>query len=176
MKPNIAVTPFLALTLLSACFMSAEPRIEKGVLLANGPVAFCMPDEDPCQTGLPDGDGYLVESGNEDEEDLRLRFEALTESGGAMIYLGEAELRDETDAAWTYLVARAAGETPEGLARFDLMMPGCSDMTKDQTVRFGIVRADAYTCTITDLANFRAYLIEAYTDQFSDPAWWAAED
>jgi hypothetical protein len=176
MKPHVFVIPLLALTALAGCFMSTEPRIAAGVLLADGPVAFCLPDEDPCQTGLPDGDGYLIQSEDEDEEDVRLRFEALTEVDGVVIYLSETELSDEADRAWTYLVARSAGETPDGLAQFDLMMPSCSDLPPEQGERFGIIHADAYSCTVTDLEGFRAYLIETYTDDFADPAWWADED
>lgn len=176
MKPHVFVIPFLALTALAGCFMSTELRIEAGVPLADGPVAFCMPDEQPCQVGQPEGDGYLVKAEQEDEEDVRLRFEPLTEAGGAQIYLGEAELRDDGDVAWSYLVARADGKTPEGLVRYVLMMPGCSDMDAAQRERFSIKKADSYTCTVNDLANFRAYLIETHTERFADSAWWADED
>ncbi len=101
MKPHVYVIPFLALTVLAGCFMSTEPRIETGAALGEGPVAFCMPDEQPCQIGQPEGDGYLVRAEEEDEEDVRLRFEPLTEADGATIYLGESELRDDEDVAWS---------------------------------------------------------------------------
>jgi hypothetical protein len=176
MKPHVYVIPFLALTVLAGCFMSTEPRIEIGAALAEGPVAFCMPDEQPCQIGQPEGDGYLVKAEEEDEEDVRLRFEPLIEVDGATIYLGESELREDQEVAWSYIVARADGETPEGLKRFTIMMPGCSDMDAEQRERFKIEKADSYTCMVDDIANFRAYLIEAYTEQFADPTWWADEN
>ncbi len=60
--------------------------------------------------------------------------------------------------------------------RFTIMMPGCSDMDAEQRERFKIQKADSYTCMVDDIANFRAYLIEAYTEHFADPAWWTDEN
>jgi hypothetical protein len=176
MKPVIRAAPLLVLFALSACFVSLEPRIETAVLLAEGDVSICTPGDDPCQTGHVQGDGYTLRSENEDEEDLRLRFEPLLESGGLTIYLGEAQLRENDESTWTYVVARS-NDTPEnGLARFDLKMPDCNDMSAEQGILYGLERADSYSCTVSDLGKFRNFLIDAYSDRFADPDWWASDD
>ena len=168
----VRTIPLLALVLLSACFMSQTPRIETGTLLAEGPVIFCPSDEDDCQTGEIEGDGYRVPSDNPDEEDVRLRFEPLVEANGVQIYLGEAELRDEDTSTWTYLVARPAAGAPDGLPRFEIMMPGCNDLDSSVREQYGIVRADSYTCTVDDLGAFRTYLTDNYLDKFANSDWW----
>ena len=98
------------------------------------------------------------------------------EAGGQTIYLGEAELRDGSESVWSYIVARRSGDTDEGIARFDVQMPGCNDMSAEQGILYALERADSYSCIVTDLAKFRNFLIDAYADQFADPAWWADED
>lgn len=176
MKPHVCVIPLLALSVLSGCFLSAEPRIKTGVMLAPGPVAFCTPDEPPCRTGYPSGDGYVIASEEDDEEDLHLRFEALTEAAGVPVYLGEAELRDGDGSAWSYIVARPATASVDGAPRFEIAMPSCSDLDKTRDDRFGIVRTDAYSCTVTDLAGLRELLITDYAEELADPAWWSDEN
>ena len=173
MKPHVCVIPLLALTVLSGCFMSAEPRIKTGVMLARGPVAFCTPDEPPCKIGYPSGDGYVIASEEEGEEDLHLRFEALTEAAGVPVYLGEAELSDGDDTAWSYIVARPTNASVDGAPRYEIAMPSCSDLDKARDDQFGIVRTDAYSCTVTDLPAFRQYLRDNYAGKFSDPAFWS---
>lgn len=170
---HACVAPFLAFA-LSACFMSSEPRIETGVMLADGPVSFCIPDDPPCSTGYVEGDGYVVASEDENEEAMRLRFEVLTEVNGVPIYLGEAELREGEDSAWVYILARDAGEGPEGPAQFYIQMPDCDDMDEDVRARSGVTQADAYTCMISDLPAFRAYLVEAHKDDFTESDFWTA--
>lgn len=176
MKSILRTAPFLLLLLLPACFMSAEPRIKTGTLIEAGPVAFCSPDEDECETGLVDGDGYRLASDSADEEDLLLRLEPLVEAGGTQIYLAEAELRDEDGAAWAYLVARVDGLTPEGLPRISVMMPGCNDFGAALAAGPGFERGDSYTCQVSDLAAFRQYLIDNYSGKFADDGWWADEN
>lgn len=176
MKPHVFVIPFLALPVLTGCFMSAEPRIGTGVMLARGPVAFCTPEEPPCKIGYPSGDGYVIASGAEGEEDMRLRFEALTEAGGVPIYLGEAELSDGDDKAWSYIVARPTNASVDSAPRYQIAMPSCSDLDKARDEQFGIMRTDAYSCTVTDLAGLRELLIANYSEEFKDPAWWADEN
>ena len=173
MKPHVCVIPLLALSVLSGCFMSAEPRIKTGVMLARGPVAFCTPDEPPCKIGYPSGDGYVIASEEEGEEDLHLRFEALTEAAGVPVYLGEAELSDGDDTAWSYIVARPTSASVDGAPRYEIAMPSCSDLDKARDNQFGIVRTDAYSCTVTDLPAFRQYLQDNYAGKFSDPAFWS---
>lgn len=175
MKPHVFVIPLLALASLTACFMTEAPRIEAGTLLADGPVVFCSPDND-CQTGQVAGDGYVVASDNDSEEDMRLRFEPLAEAGGVQIYLGEAELRDEDSSAWTYLVARASADTKDGLPRFDIMLPGCNEFGDPVRAQYGLVRSDSYTCVVDDLGAFRSFLTDNYLDKFANPAWWADEN
>ncbi len=176
MKPHILVIPLLATTLLSACFMSEAPRVVTGTLLAKGPVAFCTPDEPPCRTGIPSGDGYLLTLEDDDQEEVRVRFEPLTEAGGVPVYLGEAELRDEDEVGWIYVVARPTSASVDGAPRFEIAMPDCADMGDEDSHRSGIVRADSKTCTVTDIAGFRAFLKETYADEFADPAWWAGKN
>jgi len=176
MNPLVRTMPVIALAFLTACFMSKTPRIETGTLLAEGPVVFCSSDDDDCQTGQIEGDGYVIASDTEDEEDMRLRFEPLAEAGGVQIYLGEAEMRDEDSSVWAYVVARASAAAPEGLPRFDIMMPGCNDHEEAVRAQYGLVRADSYTCTVDDLGAFRDYLTDNYLDRFANPDWWADED
>jgi hypothetical protein len=177
MKPHILVIPLLASTLLSACFMSEEPRVVTGTLFARGPVAFCSPEDPPCRIGVPSGDGYVLtfeEDGN--PEEVSVRFEPLTEVGGVPVYLGEAELREEGEVGWIYLVARPTNATVEGAPRFEIAMPDCADMGDEDSQRSGIVRADSTSCTVTDIAGFRAFLKETYVDEFADPAWWSGDN
>lgn len=176
MKPHVCVIPLLALSVLSGCFMSAEPRINTGVMLAQGPVAFCTPDEPPCKIGYPSGDGYVIASEEEGEEDLHLRFEALTKAAGVPVYLGEAELSDGDDTAWSYIVARPTSASVDGAPRYEIAMPSCSDLDKARDDQFGMVRTDAYSCTVTDLAGLRKFLITDYAEKFADPAWWSDEN
>lgn len=176
MKPHVVVIPLLALTWLSACFMSEVPRIETGELLARGPVALCTPDDPPCKIAVPSGDGYVVASEEDGEEDISIRFEHLTDAGGVPVYLGEVELSDGDDSAWSYIVARPVVSTVDEAPRFDIAMPGCGDMDRALDAEFGITRADAYSCTVTDLAGLRAYLTLHYADRFTDPDWWADAD
>ncbi len=165
MKTHVLVIAALSLTALSGCFMSEVPRVETGTLFARGPVAFCSPDEEKCQIGYPSGDGYVVEAEDSEEQEIHMRFEPLTEADGVSVYLGEIELRDDDEAAWVYLVARPSGgfvnEAP---------------LASDREAEFSIVRADAYTCMVTDLAAFRTYLITDYAERFANDAWWAGED
>lgn len=161
-----------ALLLLPGCFLSERALVRKGVLLSDGPAVFCTPGDTECPTGVVTGDGYSVSSENDQEEDIVLRFEALTEAGGETIWLGEAELRDEDSSAWMYVLARRAGETPEGIARIAMQLPACSDMPDEDSARFKLPRADAYSCAVTDLASFREYLIARYGASFADPEWW----
>lgn len=176
MKPHIFVIPLLALSMLSACFMSEVARIETGEMLARGPVALCTPDDPPCMIAVPSGDGYVVESPDEDEDDLLIRFEHLTDAGGVPVYLGEVALSDGDDSAWSYIVARPVVATVDEAPRFDIAMPGCGEMDRALDAEFGITRADAYACTVTDLAGLRAYLTQHYAERFADPDWWADAD
>lgn len=143
MKPHVFVIPSLILPVLTGCFMSAGPRINTGVMLARGPVAFCTPEEPPCKIGYPSGDGYVIASGAEGEEDLRLRFEALMQAGGVIIYLGEVELSDGDDRAWSYIVARPTDASVDSAPRYQIAMPSCSDPDKARGGQAGIVRTDA---------------------------------
>lgn len=176
MKLYMVAAPLIALTWLSGCFMSEVARIETGELLARGPVAFCTPDDPPCKIAVPAGDGYVVESGEDDEEDLRIRFERLTDAGGVPVYLGEVELSDGDESAWSYIVARPVVTAVNEAPRFDIAMPGCTDMDRALDAEFGITRADAYSCTVTDIAGLRAYLTRHYAERFADPDWWANAD
>jgi hypothetical protein len=176
MKPHVFVIAALSLTALSGCFMSKVPRVETGTLFARGPVAFCSPDEEKCQIGYPSGDEYVVEAEDTEEQDIHMRFEPLTEADGVPVYLGEIELREDDEAAWVYLVARPSGGFLNEAPRYEIIMPGCRDLASDREAEFSIVRADAYTCTVTDLAVFRTYLITDYADRFANNAWWAGED
>lgn len=176
MNPLVRIVPVLALGFLTACFMSETPRIETGTLLAEGPVVFCSPDDDDCQTGQVEGDGYVVASDNQDEEDMRLRFEPLIEAGGVQVYLGEAELRDEDSSAWSYVVARSSTGTPDGLPSFDIMMPGCNDFDETVRAQYGLVRSDSYSCVVDDLGAFRSFLTDNYSEKFANPDWWADDD
>ena len=175
MKPHILVIPLLASTLLSACFMSEEQRVVTGTLFARGPVAFCAPEEPPCRMGVPSGDGYVLTFGDEEPEEVRVRFEPLTEVGGVPVYLGEAELREEGEVGWIYMVARPTNAAVDGAPRFEIAMPHCADLSDDDSQRSGIARADSKSCTVTDIAGFRALLKETYADEFADPAWWSGE-
>jgi len=176
MKPHGIVIAALSLMALSGCFMSQVPRVETGTLFAPGDVAFCSPDEETCQIGFPSGDGYLIAPENGEEEEVRLRFEPLTEANRTPVYLGEVELREGDEAIWTYIVARPSGGFVNEAPRFDIIMPGCNDTAPGRDAEFGIVRADAYTCLVTDLEAFRTFLTANYSAQFASDAWWAGQD
>lgn len=167
--------PLPAFVLLSACFLSEQPILAEATLLTDGPAQFCSPKKDDCDTGTVEGDGYLLKAKAEDEEDLRLRFEPLLETGDQQIYLAEAELREDGETAWAYLLARAAGESSDGTPQFVVMMPDCNDTPSDALPE-GIARSDSYTCMVSDGAAFRAYLIATYGDKVGDDAWWAEQD
>ena len=175
MTPLFRALPLLAALLLPACYLSSTPHIETGVLLSDGNAVFCSPDDGDCQTGRIDGDGYLVKSDDGDEEDMRLRFEPLVMAGGVQVYVAEAELREQHEAAWAYLVARRNGDSDDGLPRFDVMMPGCNDFDEATRARYAIARTDSYTCGFSDYAAFRQFLSDNYAARFADDAWWADE-
>lgn len=176
MKLHAWLIALAATPLLGACFMSEAPYIAEGELLARGPIALCTPDDPPCRIALPSGDGYVVEPEDGEEEDLHIRFEALTEAGGVPIWIGEAELREGGEVAWSYVVARPVNATVGSAPRFDLAMPGCGEIARGLEAEAGVVRTDPYACTVTDYALFRAYLTSTYAERFADPAWWADED
>ena len=175
-KSHVFVIAALSLTALSGCFMSEVPRVETGTMFARGPVAFCSPDEEKCQIGIPSGDGYVVESEDANEEDIRLRFEPLTEADGVTVYLGEIELREGEESEWAYLVARPSTGFINDAPRIEIIMPGCRDLPRDREAEYGISRSDPYTCLVTDLAGLRTYLTSAYGEKFASDAWWAGED
>ncbi|MGA1342749.1 MAG: hypothetical protein ACO33A_06830 [Hyphomonas sp.] len=176
MRQYRSVIAALSLTALSGCFTSDVSRIQTGTLFGRGPVAFCSPDEARCQIGYPSGDGYRVEAEDSDEKDIHMRFEPLTEAGGIQVYLGEIELREDQEAAWVYIVARPSGGFENELPRYDISMPGCRDLASERAAEFSIVRADAYTCLVTDLAALRRYLVTDYGDRFAQDAWWTEQD
>lgn len=159
-----------ALLFLPACFVSQKAHITSGVYLADGMVLFCAKDEPDCEAGFVEGDGYILYSGDPEEEDLRLRFEVLTASPEAgTIYIGEVELREEGETAWTYILARAAQDYVADTPAFDIVMPSCNDAeAADPAFR----RADAYSCEVADYPAFRAYLIRTYESQFAAPDFW----
>lgn len=171
MNWHTAVLSLVSVVLLSACFLSAEPRIRSGVVLAEGPVSFCTEDP-PCQTGFPEGDGYILYSGSDDEEDMRLRFELLSDTSAGRVYLGEAELRNEDGSAWAYVLARAAQSRREGYPGFDIVMPGCNEGGPGVQAAYGITRTDTYSCNVSNLEAFRRYLIDTYSARFADPEFW----
>jgi hypothetical protein len=176
MRPYRWLIASLSLTALSGCFMSDVSRIETGTLFGQGPVAFCSPDEEKCRIGYPSDDGYRVEAEDSDEEDIHMRFETLTEADGVPVYLGEIELREDQEAAWVYIVARPSGGFVNELPRYDIAMPGCRDLASERAAEFGIARANAYTCLVTDLAALRTYLVTDYADRFARKSWWTGED
>ena len=173
MKPHIVAIALLAVNVLSGCFLSDEPNIKTGTPLARGPVAFCTPDDPPCRIGVPSGDGYSLASDEAAEEEMRLRFELLTEAGGVPVYLWEAELRSEDETAWSYVVARPTSASVDGAPRFEMAMPACSDIGQGNDPPAGIERVDAYACAVTDYKAFRQYLLDNYAEEFADPAWWS---
>jgi len=176
MKPHAWLIALAAGPLLSACFLSEAPHIREGELLARGPIALCTPDDPPCKIAVPSGDGYIVAAEDGEGEDLHIRFEALTEAGGVPIWIGEVELREDGETAWSYLVARPVNATVDSAPRFDLAMPGCGEIPPGGEAEAGVARTDAYACTVTDYALFRTYLTRTYADRFADPAWWADEN
>jgi hypothetical protein len=176
MKPHAWLIALAAVPLLSACFLSGAPHITEGEMLARGPIALCTPDDPPCKIAVPSDDGYIVAAEDGEEEDLHIRFEALTEAGGVPIWIGEVELREEGETAWSYLVARPVNATVDSAPRFDLAMPGCGEISPGGEAEAGVERTDPYACTVTDYARFRAYLTRTYSDRFADPAWWADEN
>lgn len=176
MKTCLRVLPLMGTLMLSGCFMTLEPRIEVASLLSEGPAVFCTPGDDPCLTAEVENDGYVLRTQTVDEEEMYLRFEPLAEAGGLMIYLGEAELQEEEQSVWTFILARQSGLTEDGLPRFDVQMPGCNDMSAEQGILYSIERADSYSCLVSDIGKFRNFLIDTYSERFADPEWWITEN
>lgn len=163
----------LVLILLPGCFLSATSHIQSGVHLASGNVLLCPKDDPECQTAYVEGDGYILYAPDPEEEDLRLRFEVLASAPPAgTIYIGEAELRDGSETAWAYVIARAAHDRTADTPAFDLVMPDCRDAGEAGAAGGGFHRTDAYSCEVSDYPAFKAYLIRVYGPRFANPGFW----
>ena len=160
---------------LSGCFLSERQLIGEGIRLQGNALAFCLEAGEPCHEAVPERDGYLVLPHPEDaseEEPIFVRFAALQKAGGQEMWLGEAELKDEDQTAWAYVVVRASGETPSGVTEYDVAVPACSEATDSQLIRFGLEKDGVHACTVSNLDAFTEYLTERHAKDFADPDWW----
>lgn len=160
---------------LGACFLSERQLIGEGVRLQEGPLAFCMEPDEPCLEAVTREDGYLVmplPEHADEEEPIFVRFAPLTRAGGADIWLGEAELTEDDDRAWAYVVARRAGRAENGVTEYKMAIPTCEEASDSQLIRYGLERNGLYACTVTNINAFAEYLTERHTADFADADWW----
>ena len=170
----VRFAPLLSgLAMLTACFVSDVPLIREGAQIHDGPVAFCMSDDDACELAQPFEDGYLTSDAN---GETQVRFKPLGEAGGAAVWLGEAELGDADERAWFYVVARPESRSADGTVNFRIVMPDCDLASEDALTRFGFTQVDPYTCLASDIDSLSAYLLEQHGDDFADPDWWRDQD
>lgn len=158
---------------LGACFLSENQLIGEGARLQDGPITFCIEAGEPCNQAIASEDGYFILPPPEDADEAPIfaRFIPLTEIGGRQIWLGEAEIGDNGDTAWAYVVISFAGQTADGVNEYQVAVPGCSDASLEQRLKYQI-ESDRYGCSVTDIAAFADYLRERHGDDFDDPDWW----
>ncbi len=169
---TLLLLPMLAC--LSACFISDDLLIEDGITLSERPVVICTPDSPPCFPAIPEGEDYIVTPTG--EPPVRMRFKPIAGEFGAPVFLGAYEMKADEGAGWQYILVRASGTNDDGAATFDLALPGCGDARDGDFAAYGLVRSDQYSCTVTDIVLFEAYLLARHGADFADPAWWTSRD
>tara|TARA_R110002049_G_scaffold225523_1_gene397500 strand:- start:1606 stop:2142 length:537 start_codon:yes stop_codon:yes gene_type:complete len=175
MAPFRIAAALLALIGLSACFYSETPLIPAGeqVTLPYDGVNLCLGDD--CRSVMVGADGVYVIPPPEDEADekpLLVRFVLLVDDGDNPVYLAEAEMQDGAEVSYHYLVAHIRREATTHVPTYEFAMPACNDAPSDYLEHYGVERADSYSCTVTDLAAFKAYLVARHGEDFKTDTFW----
>ena len=164
---------------LSACFYSEVPLIPAGeqVRLPYDGVVLCLDDD--CRIVMAEDDGtYKIPPPPEeaDEKPLFVRFQMLAAPGSDEdmnpVYLAEAEMQDGEEVSYHYLVAHRRIDTVTHVPTYEFVMPSCNDAADEALARFGIERADSYSCRVSDLEAFKTYLVETHSADFETEDFW----
>ncbi len=169
-----------AVSPLAGCFVSDEPLIPAGeaVLPVDRQITLCPDEEDKCLEMEVSADGYVTKPEFEEESGSTARFSPLMQVNGRQIYILEA--RDFEDDTYTYLVARRSDANTSSVADLELAMLSCGDLDQTQRSKFeakgGRIDSNMVTsCRAPNLATLSDTLREAFTEQFSNEAWWTAK-
>tara|TARA_R110002049_G_scaffold304849_1_gene500549 strand:- start:138 stop:674 length:537 start_codon:yes stop_codon:yes gene_type:complete len=178
MAPFRIVTALASLAALSACFYSEVPLIPPGeqVTLPYNGVVLCLADD--CRNVMVGEDGvYEISPPPEEAEEkpLRVRFQVLTAEDTNPVYFAEVEMRDDPEVSYDYLVAHIRTGAATHVPTYEFAMPACNDSEDDVLTAHGLERVDAYSCRVTDLAAFKAYLIAAHGEDFGTEAFWTED-
>lgn len=178
MGPFRILTALASLAALTACFYSEVPLISRGeqITLPYDGVVLCLADD--CRNVMVGDDGVYEISPPPDEADekpLRVRFQVLTPDAANPVYLAEVEMRDDPEISYHYLVAHIRPDAQTHVPTYEFAMPACDDSEEDALSAHGLERVDAYSCRVTDLAAFKAYLVAAHSKDFGTEAFWTED-
>lgn len=175
MAPYRIFAALVGLITLSACFYSEVPLIPEGeqITLPYDGVVLCLGDD--CRSVMAEDDGTYVippPADEADEKPIRVRFQELVADEGEKVYLAEAELSDDPEVSYHYLVARIRPDAHTHVPTYEFAMPSCGDAPDGALERFHIEKVDTYSCRVTDLEAFKAYLIEVHGADFETEEFW----
>ncbi|KCZ59640.1 hypothetical protein [Hyphomonas chukchiensis] len=178
MVPFRILTALASLAALSACFYSEVPLIPPGeqVNLPYDGVVLCLADD--CRNVMVGEDGvYEITPPREEAEEkpLRVRFQVLRAEDTNPVYLAEVEMRDEPEVSYHYLVAHIRAGAATHVPTYEFAMPACNDTEAEMLTKYGLERVDNYSCRVSDLAAFKAYLIAAHGEDFGTEAFWTED-
>tara|TARA_R110002020_G_scaffold309301_1_gene525138 strand:+ start:289281 stop:289817 length:537 start_codon:yes stop_codon:yes gene_type:complete len=178
MAPFRIFTALASLAALSSCFYSEVPLIPPGeqVTLPYDGVVLCLADD--CRNVMVGDDGvYEISPPPEEAEEkpLRVRFQVLEGDVPNPVYLAEVEMRDEPEVSYHYLVAHIRAGAAAHVPTYEFAMPACNDSEDDVLTAHGLERVDSYSCRVTDLAAFKAYLIAEHGEDFGTAAFWTED-
>lgn len=178
MGPFRILTALASLAALSACFYSEVPLIPPGeqVTLPYNGVVLCLADD--CRNVMVGEDGvYEISPPPEEAEEkpLRVRFQVLTQDAAKPVYLAEVEMRDDPEVSYHYLVAHIRPDAQTHVPTYEFAMPACNDSEEDVLAANGLERVDAYSCRVTDLAAFKAYLVAVHSKDFGTVEFWTED-
>tara|TARA_R110000851_G_scaffold114979_6_gene240794 strand:- start:657 stop:1193 length:537 start_codon:yes stop_codon:yes gene_type:complete len=178
MGPLRILTALASLVGLSACFYSEVPLIPPGeqITLPYNGVVLCLADD--CRNVMVGEDGvYEISPPPEEPEEkpLRVRFQVLTAEDTDPVYLAEVEMRDDPEVSYHYLVAHIRPDAVTHVPTYEFAMPACNDSEDDVLTAQGLERVDAYSCRVTDLESFKAYLIAEHDEDFGTQAFWTED-
>jgi hypothetical protein len=178
MGPFRIFAALASLAALSACFYSEVPLIPPGeqVTLPYDGVVLCLADD--CRNVMVGDDGVYEISPPPDEAEekpLRVRFHVLEADAPNPVYLAEVEMRDEPAISYHYLVAHIRRGAATHVPTYEFAMPACNDSEDDGLTAHGLERVDSYSCRVTDLAAFKAYLVAEHGEDFGTEAFWTED-
>lgn len=178
MAPFRIFTALASLAALSACFYSEVPLMPPGeqVTLPYDGVVLCLADD--CRNVMVGDEGVYEISPPPDEAEekpLRVRFQVLAPDATNPVYLAEVEMRDDPEVSYHYLVAHTRPGAQAHVPTYEFAMPACNDSGDEVLAEYGLERVDAYSCRVTDLPAFKAYLIAVHSKDFDTAAFWTED-